>query len=200
MTKNQIEYWRNVETKRSNLATELETKRSNEARELETRRHNLVVEQQGFSTLAEQARSNQAREYETSRSNLENERIRRDSQATERAQLSEVIAHNRASEANNLLAITTQARTAANQLTADVAYRNVTTLETQRANIARENETQRANLMSEVQRRQQLLQSDTKLAADIQNYNKSLQQQKVSTFASLFGNLANTLGRILAKK
>lgn len=59
MTKNQIEYWKNVETNRNNVAVETETNRSNLAREAETRRSNMV------------------REQETNRSNLANENIAR---------------------------------------------------------------------------------------------------------------------------
>lgn len=54
MTKNQIEYWRNKETERNNLAIERETNRSNLERERmnrqiadETKRHNLETEKLG---------------------------------------------------------------------------------------------------------------------------------------------------------
>lgn len=102
MTRNQIMYQQNVETKRSNLANELEsnrhnvatetetnrsnvareqeTNRSNLAKELETNRHNLATEgigrrqiSLGYDQLAETQRANQAREVETARSNLAKE-------------------------------------------------------------------------------------------------------------------------------
>lgn len=59
MTRNQIEYWRLVENKRSNLANEAENKRANLARELETNRSNLARE-------AESHRANVAIEQITS--------------------------------------------------------------------------------------------------------------------------------------
>lgn len=51
MTANQIAYWSNEETKRSNLAREFETNRSNVAREKETERHNKY--QEGLETSKE---------------------------------------------------------------------------------------------------------------------------------------------------
>lgn len=81
MTRNQIEYWRLVETNRNNLAVERETNRSNLAnekernrsnlaQERETNRHNLAVEQ-------ETNRHNVATEKETQRSNLARETLTR---------------------------------------------------------------------------------------------------------------------------
>lgn len=69
MTSNQLQYWRNVETNRSNLAQERETNRANLARELETNRANMAQEK-------ETNRANLAREQETHRSNIVNERLR----------------------------------------------------------------------------------------------------------------------------
>lgn len=63
MTKNQLEYWRNVETQRNNQAVEAETNRSNLARENETRRNNMATEQ-------EINRHNLATERLTQQSNL----------------------------------------------------------------------------------------------------------------------------------
>lgn len=60
MTQNQLTYWANQETARSNLAKETETHRANVARE------------------TEENRSNRAREYETNRSNVQNEILKRD--------------------------------------------------------------------------------------------------------------------------
>lgn len=62
MTRNQIEYWRNVETARTNLAQETETNRANMARENETHRSNVRNE-------LEMNRSNRTREQETERHN-----------------------------------------------------------------------------------------------------------------------------------
>lgn len=91
MTANQIEFWKTVETKRSNLARESETKRSNmvaEAevhrsnvvRETETERHNRATESiswgsigLGYKQLAETQRHNAEVERETQRHNVANE-------------------------------------------------------------------------------------------------------------------------------
>lgn len=98
MTRNQLEYWKNVETERHNRALEAqglagleiqrmntqisaqaqsETARSNRARELETYRSNLAREANELARNQEAARSNQA-----------NEQIRR-------SELAETITHNR---------------------------------------------------------------------------------------------------------
>lgn len=112
MTRNQIEYWRNVEIERSNRANEKETNRSNVAREAETNRHNVVTEKEVnrhnlmTELLTSQANAELAKHYErqdslgaqnlelqtnqlaeTVRSNLANEQIRRDSTALGYAQL-----------------------------------------------------------------------------------------------------------------
>lgn len=94
MTRNQIEYWKNVETNRSNLATELETNRTNLAREAETKRANIENERIARERLAhdiaafnqshllavaqqrEVSRSNESKEAEAKRSNIVNEDIR----------------------------------------------------------------------------------------------------------------------------
>lgn len=46
MTSNQIAYWKNVETERSNRANEAETHRANVAKESETFRHNNQTEKE----------------------------------------------------------------------------------------------------------------------------------------------------------
>lgn len=95
MTKNQIEYWRNAETKRNNLAIEKETNRANLAREKwqnktaeETERHNRETERLGrdqFSLAMAQHRNelymqsisnalNARRQAEVERSNRANEK------------------------------------------------------------------------------------------------------------------------------
>lgn len=96
MTRNQIAYWANVETKRNNEATLAETTRHN--RELETQgrqqlsvqsgnlqelaRHNVAQERFNQSTLSanigqmrEQARHNAATEQENIRHNMKQEQI-----------------------------------------------------------------------------------------------------------------------------
>lgn len=73
MTQNQLTYWANQETARSNLARETETNRHNVETERETHRANVADE-------TERNRSNRAREYETNRSNVRNEQIQQDKQ------------------------------------------------------------------------------------------------------------------------
>lgn len=62
MTRNQIEYQKNEELRRSNMVGEAETKRANLARESETNRANLANELLKSQAQAEQARSNRAQE------------------------------------------------------------------------------------------------------------------------------------------
>lgn len=68
MTSNQLQYWRNVETNRNNVAVETETHRSNLAREVETNRSNLARE-------SETNRHNVATEHETNRHNVQTEKL-----------------------------------------------------------------------------------------------------------------------------
>lgn len=76
LTRNQIYYWQNVETKRSNLARENETHRNNAAVEAETNRHNLAMELLTKNQYEELARHNLANEIETNRTNIANEGIK----------------------------------------------------------------------------------------------------------------------------
>lgn len=71
MTQNQLTYWANQETARSNLARETETHRHNVEDETETHRANVADE-------TERNRSNRTREDETHRSNVRNEQIKQD--------------------------------------------------------------------------------------------------------------------------
>lgn len=145
MTRNQIEYLKLQEQKRSNSAQEAETKRANLAREGETARSNLVRESQNQIALDETSRHNQAaeglgqaqldeakrsnlvREQETMRSNLERERLQGDLNAeTRRA--------NRERERQGEIQLAEQRR--ANL--ANEALRSEANSETQRANRAME--------------------------------------------------------------
>lgn len=89
MTRNQIEYQKTVEEKRSNLAREAEASRSNRAqealtaaRDAETARSNLARELEtnraNTAREAEENRSNLARELETNRHNVQQEQITRE--------------------------------------------------------------------------------------------------------------------------
>lgn len=123
MTRNQIEFLKHLETKRSNQAVEIETSRANREKERqgqlsldETSRHNLASEQHNANVLLEQTRHNQVTEAEASRHNYATELLTS-------TQLQETARANRARE----------------ELTA------AANAETQRANLARESETSRAN-------------------------------------------------------
>lgn len=81
MTRNQIEYWRLVETNRNNLAVEKETNRSNLANEKERNRSNLAQEREinrhNVAVEQETNRHNLATEKETTRSNIARETLNR---------------------------------------------------------------------------------------------------------------------------
>lgn len=106
MTRNQIDYWKLQESKRSNLVGEQETQRHNRATESvqertlgesvrhnvategETNRHNLQTEAQSANDLLEKSRSNRAQEE-----------IARQRNAISQGQLLEQQRSNRANEA-----------------------------------------------------------------------------------------------------
>lgn len=97
MTKNQLEYWRNEETKRANRATESEEKR-----------HNLAMEGHNARSLIESGRHNRVTEAETGRSNRANEYLKSQSNTIALNQLGENRRHNMATETNDLLKIEQQ--------------------------------------------------------------------------------------------
>lgn len=75
MTRNQIEFQRNVETNRSNLVNETETNRANVAKEGLQKEQNEETKRSNLAREAETQRSNLARETETSRSNRAQEAL-----------------------------------------------------------------------------------------------------------------------------
>lgn len=77
MTRNQIEYWRNVETERHNKAMEEETARANAVQESLQRYKQALDLRLGTQNLAEQIRSNTARENLSAQSNYETYRSNR---------------------------------------------------------------------------------------------------------------------------
>lgn len=95
MTRNQIDFARLNEERRTNRAKEAEAARSNLAREQETVRHNVVTE-------GESARHNVITEGETNRANLASERLKHEANVINRDsaanQLTEVNRHNIATE------------------------------------------------------------------------------------------------------
>lgn len=220
MTRNQIEYWRNVEAQRSNRANEIETNRSNLARENETRRNNMAV-------LSETHRANLAREFETIRSNKENERIgwrnantnakrvsndfyvakrnvaetersnrAREQEATARRQEEMEISRRQASTAHygaltNRFAQQEQSR-------ANVARENQllgTLVETNRSNIARETETARSNRVREGVSYTNLGLERSKLIEQQRHNRASEGLQQTQTTLNFVSNLANAMAR-----
>lgn len=109
MTKNQIEYAKLVEMRRSNRAQEeLTGTRDSRSYEVsrsqlvELGRHNLAQEKQAKLSLDEESRANRTREAETMRHNvvteIESERSHRTGEGLEQAKLAETQRHNRTTE------------------------------------------------------------------------------------------------------
>lgn len=125
MTKNQIEYWRNVETERHN-------------RELEAQGREAIRVQQenariAAATQSETVRSNQAREYETNRSNVAHEQ-------NEILRTNETIRSNQASEAiGRTQAAASMIQAGASVTQAKVAQTNATTRRAEQKESVRHN-------------------------------------------------------------
>lgn len=167
MTKNQIEYAKLLETKRSNLANEdLTRKRDTTAREVglgnlqEGQRHNKATETQASASLDETVRSNKVRETEAARHNVAGEvEMYRHNVSGERLQSAaqaEQARHNRAGES---LTASTIAETQRSNIARETetarsnmaleALKGAANAETARSNLAREVETNRSNLANE---------------------------------------------------
>lgn len=222
MTTNQINYFANQETKRSNLANEklkkydidkrtklgydnlAETNRSNVAREIETNRHNLATEgytaqelgikQQDADTRQQQLSINWANLAEQSRANRANESL-----ALQR--LNEDYRANTAKETTNAytaLISSKQQQTAETQAQTQQYKAETERMqlnETNRANLVKENETNRHNLAVE---------QETKRANVINQSiglgNLMVNQQKATSdafngAASNYSNLFNSMMR-----
>lgn len=79
MTQNQINYQKNLETTRSNLAKEAETHRANVASETLAARRDAETVRSNLARELETNRSNTAKELETARSNRANEGLKHES-------------------------------------------------------------------------------------------------------------------------
>lgn len=140
MTRNQIAYWQNVETKRNNEASLAETSRHNKEMELQGRqqlsvqsgnlqelaRHNVAQERFSQSTLSanigqmrEQARHNLATEAENTRHNIQQERVG----------LLQAGASSTSAEAARINAMANTKNAATNRMNAKTNARNATTNE-----------------------------------------------------------------------
>lgn len=164
MTKNQIEYWRNVETKRNNLATEQETNRSNMAKEAETYRSNVAREK-------ETHRANTTNEAETKRHNL----------ATEQISLLGTI--------TNMRKVSNDYNVANKQLQETERANRARETENTRSNMAREEENSRANTLNyNIQKRAQSTASYDASTRRITALEQSQQNQRSNALA--LSNLA----------
>lgn len=130
MTRNQLMYWQNVETERSNKAREAEThrynteylkelNRSNVTREQETERHNRAMELLTNQSQAEVARHNSVTELQTDVNLAEQQRSHQANEALQTrqiglgyanlglgyGQLSELIRHNQAGEKAQIISL-----------------------------------------------------------------------------------------------
>lgn len=99
MTRNQIEYQRNLETERNNRVVAAETERSNRAREAETERANRERERQGVISLDETGRHNVVTENYNWGSLQESGRHNRRTESLTGFNYSEFARHNQALEA-----------------------------------------------------------------------------------------------------
>lgn len=199
MTRNQLQYWADRETARSNQAREVETQRSNFAKEMEDKRHHQELERLTEQSNLETARANAAKELltsqqisETIRSNQANEVIRQRTNAINYGNLEETIAHNRAQESTNLI----QATAAASQATASQynAATNRMNAETQQQHVANTKQYQ-----SDVTTAQLLKQGDELIARNLERReteraNRAREQiQRESTIANLLGNIGSAI-------
>lgn len=179
MTRNQLLYQQNVETKRSNQARETETNRSNLANETENKRWHQATE-------AETERSNKAREAETQRSNLAKEletnraNVARETETTRSNLASELLKSQELRETTR----THKANEAIGMYNANTSRQSLG--ETERSNLAKELETARHNQAVEAETGRSNLAQE-----DIQKINAAETQR-----ANQARELENTLSRL----
>lgn len=183
MTRNQIDYNRLLEERRSNRAKE-ELAASQNA---EVVRHNYETERQNLISLDEMGRSNRARESETQRTNLAqealkgreiDERIRSNlrSEALRSAELAERTRRNDADILHNANLLQEQIRSnkAKESLSSqEINIKRNTLSETIRANQARENE----NVRSNVAREQENFRSNTAKELETARSNRAREEE-----------------------
>lgn len=185
MTRNQIEYWRNVEDKRAHLANEQENLRSHLAQEAENRRSNMARESQNYQNYLLDKDTKSKSLVETKRSNLSSEKIRRREASTaDYSATTNRLAHQEKMRSN--LANEQQAHN-------DLLSRNAHYLrqdeEQVRTNLAREGETYRSNKQNEMVKFGQLQEQ--------KQHNRNTEfAQTQGNYYNLVGNLAGTLGRV----
>lgn len=152
MTKNQLEYWRNQETERSNRANERQASRNQRWKELvdwrtlqEQRRTNIANE--GIKERSQVATSQhyERQDAETNRSNLASEALRAES--NELSRQNTILGYHQAAVSRENSIRSAAASNYASNLNAQVGMANVA--ESQRSNIARETENQRSNIANE---------------------------------------------------
>lgn len=171
MTKNQIEFQKYQEQKRSNQAQEsltqseqAETHRANVSKETETHRANVVRETQASQAQDETERSNRAREAETHRANTVSEALGSANLSLGYSNLSEAITSHRNQE-----------------------------VETNRANLAREAETNRSNLAQEVLKGAQ---QKNQFALGLRQDETTRRGQDISATTNAYGSVSGLIGSL----
>lgn len=215
MTKNQIEYWRNVENQRNNLAVEKETQRANFAKENEinranlaseheTNRHNTAMERIGLQTnqikaqqvsneysvanrqIAETTRANIARETENTKTREENIKVQnRQASAAQYGALT-----NRYSQ---------ESQAERNLMSNRISLSNFK--ETVRSNQAREQELRRSNLAQE-QIKSQLAELESKKINEQQRHNLKVEDltkrgQNLNLVSGAVTPIVTTLAKLM---
>lgn len=207
MTKNQLEYWKNQEQIRSNLAQETETNRANMAREAETHRANL----QNEAHLREMDRQAEMNRLQNERLKLRDQELTAKSQSeVKRANLSRELENSRsrvegnqirrreASTANyNALTNRMQAEELKRSHLAQESYNLTSLAEIKRANEAREAELLRSNVANEGIRRD----SNIISARNLEETRRSNMQREAlqarGQDLQLVANLADVGGRMV---
>lgn len=198
MTKNQIEYWKNVETERTNRAQELENQRHNEKmeslkaaelkqnktlRQKELNQNKLLASlsnQLRSQELMEQTRSNRARESENTSSRVQSGQI-----AYSQQRISQNVAGEQLHETRR-----------ANQ--AQESFRLTNLDEIKRSNLIKEQELYRSNIAQENLKAAQTSLDRQRIAeqARANRVNEGIRRTEVVT--NLVGSLANVAARSLS--
>lgn len=210
MTKNQLSYWQNEETKRSNVSREIETRRANQAAErqnylnyVEAVRHNKEMEK-----LENQKNTLQKYANQTNRTSVANNYMIGATNARENV---------RSNRSNETLIRYQNITARQNAITSRLNYLNEQTrvneqnrisllnlAEIQRSNQAREQEILRSNVANEsIRKRQNYIASQT-LAEQKRHNVVSEKNQVLQAQYALVGSLSNAIGRtansLLTKK
>lgn len=189
MTTNQLAFWRDAETKRWHVATELETHRANIAREteqnranlaqeFELNRHNLATEALESSRIQELQRSNRVQESLAYQNYLESVRSHT---------VNESIAYqNAATAARN-----------ADYAYSSLQYNYAQLAEQRRANSVKESQTAQQLSLQEYQNLTNRLSVNDSELARLRSDTTTRRGQDMSYSSSLYGTLASVTGSAL---